>query len=422
MISIAVLIFLLFFLTFASGYFSASETALFSLSNAKVKAFRTDQDPRKRLIATLLQHPRDLLVTVFMLNTLVNIVLQNVASHMFGSYASWLLKVGFPLVLTLVFGEIIPKYLGMQNNVAIANFVSPSINFFQNMLKPIRKFTIAITAPVSRFLFFFLKKEESISKEELQHVMRTSELHGALNEEEADIVWGYLNLQDSVVKEFMRPREDVLYYNIEDPLTKLTHLLVERHCTRLPVCDGDLQNILGVITSKSYFLNRNEITSPDKIQPFLAKPYYIPENTLAHILLHRFEKDDRYFAVVVDEYGGVSGIITREDLLEVVIGKVTDSREEQTLYTKAGDNEIIATGKMELNLFNEVFSSDLTSPNNMVTIGGWLTERVGEIPKHGAKYEFDGFLFHVLAAEPTKIKRMYIRHLKGSPKQKEKSK
>ena len=127
--SAAILIFILALLTFASGYFSASETALFSLSSAKIKAFRAEEDPRKRLIASLLQHPRDLLVTVFMVNTLVNILLQNVASHMFGTYASWLLKVGFPLILTLVFGEIIPKYLGMQNNISIYIYIYRNTEF-----------------------------------------------------------------------------------------------------------------------------------------------------------------------------------------------------------------------------------------------------------------------------------------------------
>lgn len=418
--SIVLLIAALVVLILFSGYFSASETALFSLSNAKVKAYRTEDDPTKRLIASLLQHPRDLLVTVFMLNTLVNILLQNVSSHMFGSVAGWTLKVGFPLLLTLVFGEIIPKYIGIQNNASISYHVAPQINFFQNILKPIRKCIISVTAPISRFVFFFLKKEESISKEELQHVLKTSELHGVLNEDEVDIVWGYLNLQDSIIKEFMRPREDVLFYDLEDPLTKLTYLLVDQHCTRLPVCRGDLQNILGVITSKIFFLNKANLATPEALIPYLTKPYYVPENTLAHILLHRFEKEDMYFAVVVDEYGSVSGIITREDLLEVVIGKISDAREDKALYTKAGEMEIIASGKLELNQFNDIFKSALISPNNMVTIGGWLTERLGDIPKHGAKFELDGFLFHVLESDPNKIKRLYIRKLRLPTKSKSK--
>src|SRR4051794_28238088 len=116
---------LLTFLTFCSGYCSASETALFSLPASRIKAYSSDANPRRRMISKLLNRPRDLLVTVFMLNTLVNILLQNVASHMFGNEASWLLKVGVPLVITLLLGEIIPKSLGMQHNAAISDFVAP---------------------------------------------------------------------------------------------------------------------------------------------------------------------------------------------------------------------------------------------------------------------------------------------------------
>src|SRR5690606_13399137 len=132
-------------------------------------------------------------------------------------------KVGVPLILTLVFGEIIPKYIGMQNNASVAYLVAPLINQFQIWLKPLRHWIIAITYPISRLLFFYLEKEDSISKEELEHVLKTSEQHGVLSPDEAELVSGYLNLQDSIVKELMRPREDILYYNINDPLTKLTY-------------------------------------------------------------------------------------------------------------------------------------------------------------------------------------------------------
>ena len=162
-------------LTLISAYFSASETALFSLSSIKIKAYQTNPDPRKQLIAKLVMQPRDLLVTVFMLNTLVNILLQNVASDMFGIDARWELTIGVPLALTLIFGEIIPKYIGIQNNVNIAYSVIPSINYFQNILKPLRKLIIYLTLPISRAMFFFLKKEDSISKEELEHVLKKSE-------------------------------------------------------------------------------------------------------------------------------------------------------------------------------------------------------------------------------------------------------
>lgn len=289
----ALFIIALILLTFCSGYFSASETALFSLSAMKVKAYQTDPDPRKRLIANLVLQPRDLLVTVFMLNTLVNILIQNVSSSMFGFEAGWGLKVGFPLVLMLLFGEIFPKYYGLQNNLSLSYWVAPSINYLQKILKPVRRWIIAVTAPISRMMFFFLKKEESISREELQHVLKTSEAHGVLHPDEAELVWGFLNLQDLLVKELMQPREDMNCYDITEPLTKLTHLFTEKKRTRIPVFDKILDNIIGIISAKQFFLHHHEINDPVDLRRWLDKPFYVPENSPAKLLLRRLDIQKR---------------------------------------------------------------------------------------------------------------------------------
>ena len=119
-------------------------------------------------------------------------------------------------------------------------------------------------------------------------------------------------------------------------------------------------------------------------------------------------------ALAVDEYGFITGLITREDIVEEVIGDITDLRDAKKLYTKAGLNEIIASGRLELEEFNEIFDVQLTSKNNMLTIGGWLIEQLEDIPKSGTKFEMQGFIFHVLAADPNKLRRLYIRKLNRS--------
>ncbi len=406
-----ILTFVLLFLLFCSGFFSASEIALFSLSSSKIKAYQVNANPRKRLIANLVLEPRTLLVTIFMLNTLVNILIQNTASHMFGQAANWALKVGVPFVLMLLFGEIIPKYIGLQNNVQLSHMVAPLINALQNILSPLRKMIIDITVPVSRALFFFLQKEESISKEELKHVLKTSQEHGVLHHDEAELVWGYLKLQDATVKELMRPREDILYYDINDPISKLTHLFVDLECSRLPVCDKSIDNILGIISARQFFLHRQHIKTGHDLLRNLIKPLYVPETTPAKTLMRRLDEAHQVLAMVVDEYGSISGLITSEDLIEEVIGQISDLRDGKSLYTKAGVNEIIASGRLELSEFNEIFGVDLKSENMMLTIGGWLIEQLQEIPKSGMKFEIQNFNFQILAADPNKIRRLFIRKL-----------
>lgn len=406
------LIIIVLTLILLSGYFSASEAALFSLPATRLKSYQTDSDPRKRLIAKLVLQSRNLLVTIFMLNTLVNILLQNVISSLFGTTASWSLKVGVPLVLTLVFGEIIPKYIGLQNNATFSYYVAPVINFFQNLLKPVRQGVIAITEPISRILFFYLKKEPEISKDEIQHILKTSQEHGVFSAEEGELVSGYLQLQDASVRELMRPREEILYYSMNDALTKLTYLFVDQECSHLPVCLNELDQIVGIIDAKNFFLHRGKIFKAEDLKPLLRKPFYIPESTPARLLLKRFHEQRQRLALVVDEYGSISGLITLKDLVERVIGEIMDPRDQNKLYTKAGNNEIIASGKLELTEFNQIFNVNLKSQFNAITIAGWLMEKLGEIPKVGNKYVIEDFLFQVLASTPNRIQRLYIRKLK----------
>lgn len=410
----ALLITAMVFLLFWSGYFSSSEAALFSLAPTRIKSYQIDKDARKRLIAKLLLQPRDLLVTVFMLNTLVNILLQNASANLFGDMASLTLTVGLPLALTLIFGEILPKYIGLQNNVAVSYYVAPTLNFLQNLLEPIRRVTLAITIPISRLMFFYLKREEDISKEELEHILKTSEAYGVFDKDEGELIAGYLHLQDVQVKELMRPREDIIFYDIQEPLSKLIYLFVDQECSRLPVCDQNLDNILGIITVKQFFLHRDKVAAPHAITSILEKPFYIPESTPARLLLRRLNEKQQILSLVVDEYGSLSGLITREDLIEVVIGEIADLRDQTQLYTRAGKNEIITSGKLEVEEFNEIFGVAFSSPSNQITIGGWLTERLGEIPKSGSKYEIDGFLFQILSSTASRIRRLYIRKLHTS--------
>lgn len=403
----------LILLLFLSAYFSSSESALFSLSPLKVKAMKSDADPRNKLIASLLAKPRDLLVTVFMLNTVFNILLQNVASSMFGMESSWALRVGFPLVVTLIFGEIIPKYIGLTNNVSFSYKVAPTINLFQNLLSPIRKVIVAITSPISRVLFFFLQKEESLSDDELRLVLETSQEHGVLKKEEAALIWGYVNLQDTFVKELMVPREDMLYYNIQEPLSKLLYLFTEEKKSNIPIVNGDLQNVIGILTSRNYFLHHHEVQTPEALVRIVDHPFYVPENASSRSLLRSMQEKGKTLAVAVDEYGTVTGLITLDDILDSMLGETSEERQQSPHYTRSGENEIIASGKLELAEFNDLFKVNLESPHNMVTIGGWIMEQMDEIPKSGTQFQSNGFLFQVLSADSTRIRRLYVRRLKA---------
>lgn len=413
------LILLLLCFLILSGFFSSSEVALFSLSSMKVKAFKSSAEKNKQLVAELLASPRDLLVTIIILNVIVNILIQNVTSSIFGDFSGWALNVGVPLALTVVFGEVIPKSIGLAHNTALSPRAAPILNVAQKVLYPLRQVLTGMTTYVSRLMFFFLRKEEEISIDELQHALKTSRTYGILNEDEAELVRGYLNLQESQVKELMRPREEVIFFDIDEPLSKLIHLFVDQECSRIPVCRENLDNVVGMITSQILFLNREKITSTEALLTFLKKPLFIPESISANILLRQMYDREESIAMVVDEYGSISGLIALEDLVETVVGEIADARDEKSRYTRSGEDIMIASGKMELSEFEEIFGVALPSENNMVTLGGWLSEQMNDIPKTGTKYVAHDFLFHVLAADVKRVRRVYIRRLKSvQPKKK----
>lgn len=403
-----VLIILLILLTFSSGFFSLSQMSFFSLSTGEVNLLSEDRDARKKLVAKLLKRPLDLLVTLLFCDIGANILIQNTAANLLPN-SSLFVKVGVPLVLTLLIGEIIPKTLALPYNMSIAYRVAPIINGLQRLLGPIRSFMTFITRYISRFVFFFLRKEPPISKEELSHVLESSESYGLLTKEEAKLAQGYLSLTDYTVRERMNPRDEIIYYNLDEPISKLIYLFVEKECSRVPICKGDLQNMQGILSAKRFFLHKNKIISGSDTLPYLKKPYYVPETILAKTLLRHFLRRRESMGIVVDEYGSISGLITLEDLFEVVVGDIVDQRDEKSRYTTAGEDVIITSGKFELAEFEELFNIALPTDNNVVTLGGWLTEQLGDLPKSGTKYVWGKFHFHVLAADPNRIRRIYIR-------------
>lgn len=407
------LLFILFIalLTFSSAFFSASEVALFSLPSHAVRAYAKETDPRKLLVYKLLSRSRDLLVTIFILNTVVNILLQNSISSLVGPSASWLWKVGVPLVLTLVLGEVVPKLIALKNNRSLSLLVAPWVAFLQTFISPFRTFFIRVTTPLSRMLFFFLKEEETTSRDELNHMLHESLKQGILHKEEVEIINGYLDFRTIQVRELMQPREEILSFDLSHPLKELDALFIEQQLSLVPIHRGEINRPLGILSAQDYFLHRESLSQGEDLIPLLKPLLFLPETACGPAALHTLEEKEQYLSLVVDEYGSITGLITYEDLIEQVVGDIEDRRDLHPDFTKLQDDVLIASGKLELDEFEKLFGVALHSPHGKVTLGGWLTDELGEIPKTGQRLETDQFLFQVLAADPNRVRRVYIRKL-----------
>jgi putative hemolysin len=408
-----ILSFILVLLLLASAFCSASETALFSLSSMQLNHYRRSKNLRQALVAHLMEKPRDVLVTILILNVLANILVQNTVSSLFEKTNGWGWKVGLPLALTLIFGELLPKSLALPNNATMSGFAAPWISKCSRWLGPLRNHLTRMTNWISRFFFLILQEDKEISAEELKHVLKTSEKRGVLFKQESQMIGGALDLQEVPVSVIMRPREEILSYDLQEPMSSLLTLFAEQQITRIPVCDKDLDNIKGILSASAFFLEEPNIRESHGLLPLLEKPYYVPETTKAFTAFKGMRSKGATLAIVVDEYGTISGLISQEDLIEKVVGEISDKRDTSSLYTRSGQDVIIANGKLELAEFQDIFGIPLVSKEHAVTIGGWLIEQLGSIPQTGTQYATDDFLFYVLAAEPNRVQRIYVRRLGG---------
>lgn len=404
--------FILIFLILFTAILSASETALFSLSQFTVREYSCSKDVRKQKIAKLLASPGNLLVSILMLNILANLLIQNSFSNLFKNFTSWTLKVGVPLVVVLFLGEVIPKSVAIANNRQIAYRATPIITVLYKVLCPLRVIFTYITGYISRFFFFFLKKEKPLSVDEVRHIVHESKRTGVLTEDEREFVDGYLELHSLSVKEVMKPKSEIIGFDILDPISKIKDIFSTSKYSRIPIFRGGVDNVIGILDVKTFFFNQERIEKGLFLEKFLKRPFFVPESTNSWELLHKLREREEDIAVVVDEYGSVAGIVTQEDLLGEIVGEIEDFREAGEDYTRFSNDVIIANGSLELDILEDIFGVSIKSDVSMVTLGGWLVEQMEEIPSAGEKFVTDEFLFYILEADPKMIKRVYVRRLK----------
>ncbi len=402
----------LIFLLMISAVLSGSETALFSLSSLKVRLLKKDPTWRKRLVAELLSKPKELLVTILIVNVAVNILIQNVISNVFEPSSNWFITVGIPLLLTLFFGEAIPKSIAISRNLKVSVATAPILYTIRIIVTPIRRVLTKIAVKISRVVFFFLRPEPEISYDELKYALITSQERGVISRDEAKLIHGALKIDEAHVKGIMSARSEILMYDIKDPIDKLLYTFVDEECSQVPVVRETIDQVIGIITSANFFVHRSHIKTGDDLRQFLKEPLFVPETISARKLLINFHAAKETIALVVDEYGQISGLVTKEDIVELVIGQIEDKRDEEVLFTRQGEDVIICSGKLELAFLEELFDTTFDHAKNAVTIGGWLTEKEGDIPISGAKIITNDFLFHILSASKSRVDKIYIRRLR----------
>lgn len=412
-----VLIVLLLFLLLLSFIISGAEIAFFSLTYKDVNLLKTKPQPNYRRIVELLNEPKKLLATFLIANCFTNIgiiILSNILLDGFLNFnthfqwAEFLIKVVLVTFILLLFGEILPKTTAANNNIRFAKDTSVLVDIFHTMLGKLSDLLTKYSDIIEKKLSHTVGA--GISNEDWYQAIDITQT--GTTEDEKKILKGILKFGDITVKQIMKARLDVHGIDYNTPFHELLKQLSELHYSRLPVYKEDLDEVVGIIHTKDLLpyldndLNFNW-------HSLIRQPYFVHEQKMIEDLLREFQNKHIHFAVVVDEFGGTSGIVTLEDVLEEVIGDIKDEFDEEELgYKKLDDLNYIFDGRTMINDVCKIMELPANTfdpiKGESDSLAGLVLELAGEIPQTGQKITSGDFEFTVVDAEKTRINKVKI--------------
>ncbi|MDC1396357.1 gliding motility-associated protein GldE [Flavobacteriaceae bacterium] len=410
-------ILLIIVLLMCSALISGSEVAFFSLSKTDLKKISSSNIRNIKLIALLRSKPRRLLATLLVSNNFINIsIVLLLASfgQLFDFYflPSWLnfvLEVGFITALILLFGEILPKVYANRKPISFSKKMAFPVQFLDKYL------FFFITIPMSKMTKFIqdklVFKKPNLSVDKLSDAFDLTDKNETSSEEKK-ILKGIISFGSTEVKQVMKPRIDVFSVSKTMSYSELIKQVRENRYSRIPVFDETIDNVAGVIYLKDLFPHLNKQSFD--WTTLIREPYFIPENKKLDDLLKEFQKLKNHMAIVVDEYGGNSGIITLNDVVEEIVGEINDEfNQDDIIYNKIDDNTFVFEGKVNLtDLYrilkikdNKIFEN---IKGDSETLGGFLLEQIGFFPKKNFKLKLKGIEFKVVEVNRKRIKNVMV--------------
>ncbi len=400
---------LLFLLSF---FFSASETALFSLSKLDKRKLKEQSPHLSKWIFEHLEKPRKTLATVLIgnlfVNSLATATVTLIVLKIFGSSGLGVWMTVFTVFL-IVFCEMFPKILAVQARIKVALLVSLPLKFFAILFAPFR---ILMRFATDRILSFLvhekIEQSDMISEKELKVLVKIGEEEGVLGGQERHMIQKLLDLGERPVKDIMTPRTDLVELDIDEPSEKHEELIRKYHFSRLPIFQGSLDHILGVVESQNYLLQEPRLD----VKRVMRESLFVPESKRIDDLLETFRIKNERFAVCVDEFGGTAGVVTQEDILEEIFGEFYDEYSKvENPIRRLGEDLYLVEGKVSLQEFNEFFSAHLAA-EEATTLGGYLFEKMGVVPVKGAALNTEPFDFVIQDMVRQRIHQVTVRRKK----------
>lgn len=407
-------------LLFFSALISGSEVAFFSLTPEDLRQLQSDKDEKSQLVIKLVESPQKLLSTILILNNLINITLITLTV-----FVAWTIigtdgiNFGTILLLTAVvafflvfFGEIIPRAYANNSRISFSRLMAKSLYVFSIILNPVSAFLMGISNVIERKIE---KKGYSLSVGEFHQALEITSENTTL--EEKDILKGIVNFGTLTVKQVMQSRMDLTAVDITMDFHELMDKINKSGYSRIPVYNETIDYIEGILYIKD-LLSHIDKEEDFEWQTLIRKGFFVPENKKVDSLLNDFKKKRVHMAIVVDEYGGTSGLVTLEDLIEEIIGEIKDEFDdnEELTYKQIDSNTFIFEGKTSLIDFCKKLEIEPQTFDEVKgeseSLGGLLLELNARLPKSGAKIVYDQFEFTIMAVDAKKIKKVkvYIHH------------
>ena len=396
----------LFVLLLLSGFFSSAETALFSISNTKAIHLAKEKGKTNKLIKKMKEDPHRLLSTILIGNNIVNVgasaMATAIAIDLHSSHAVGI-TTGVMTFLILIFGEIFPKTIATRNNILIARMVIFPLYWLSLLFTPVIIFLNFIPKLTGK-----IRKKPRVTEAELMTFVEVVAEEGEIKEEERELIHNIFGFDDANASEIMTPRADMFVIDVNEQL-KLDEI-VKSGFTRFPVIDGDIDHVVGILNIKDLLRHQATLAEEIDVRKIMREAYFVPENKKLDSLLRRFKKRKQHMAIIVDEHGGVSGLITLEDTLEEIVGEIIDETDTfEPHIVKLKKDEWRVLGKSEIDEVNDKIPINIPDSKEYNTFSGYVLHQIGRIPQEKEEIPLGSFLITVNGMDGNRINEYIVR-------------
>ena len=395
-----------------SALLSGAEAAYFSLGRTRLRELAEQQGQTPGPLAPLLAQPHDLLVTLLVGITVVNIgasaLAAAIAGQIFGSTGLAIAIAGMVFLLT-VFGEVLPMTLAVEHPLHFAAWVNRPVAWLSVLLRPIRAGLGAFTAITLRLVGSERQAgRPEISEEELRTLVDVGAREGVVERSEREMIHRVFELEDTLVRAVMVPRPDMFCLDVAtEPVLLLPQLREQLH-SRVPVYEDTVDQIVGVLYTKDLLPYLDGLPAGFDLRQHLHPPYFVPESKRADALLQEFQAKKLHMAIVVDEYGGTAGLVALEDLLEELVGEIADEYDEpERLIQRLDESTFRVSGKLAVEDLNAAAGLSISN-ESYDTVGGWVLDLFGRVPRKGERRETPELIVTVEKVERTRVVEVLI--------------